>query len=405
MRILLTHRYFWPDSPPYAGILRSVAEGLSAAGHEVGVVASRPSYRAAGAVPKAGRLAGIDISRIWVFRERKSAPVLRLVNVVLYCAGLFVRVLRRRPEIVTASSFPPVVAAWTASLAARLVRADFVYHVMDVHPELSRHSGGVLGRGLAFRLLRWLDDQTLARASRVVVLSRDQESTLRARGMRDVKIEIINNFLLETFDDRVAPPAGMRRRAGTRRVIFAGNLGRFQNLPRLAAGVATCFPRHPELELFFLGDGEAERALRQEWGDHPQVRFAPFLPFAQARELIAEAEVGLVALMPDIYRVSSPSKVLTYLGLGVPVLALVEPESALAQEIEASGLGVVPESATPDAIGAALGRLLENPPDRARIRDWYAKNADRSSAIAAWCRLIDAIGRQRAAETAGGGIG
>lgn len=388
MKILFSHRYFWPDTPPYAAMLRSIAEHFADRGDEVHVFASRPSYRGSVAAPAQELVGGLRICRAWVFRENRGNPLVRALNVLLYCTGLFIHILRVRPHVVTASTFPPVIAGWTASLAARLVGARFVYHMQDVHPEVSRYSGGRLGRGVLYRLMTWLDNQTLRRASAVVVLSEDMANTLRARGREDLRLHVINNFLLDSFEDGTPPPKELRKSPGKRRVIFAGNLGRFQNLPHVAEGVSRCFETHPELELFFLGDGEALVELKDRWAGHNQVRFGPFLPFPQARALMAEADVGLVSLTPGMYRVSYPSKVLTYLGLGLPVLAALEPESALARNIREKGLGAVPETNSEESIAEALQALLERSDWRPRILQWYGHNATLSSALTHWRAIM-----------------
>ena len=388
MKILLTHRYFWPDTAPYALMLRSIGAALAAAGHEVHIFASRPSYRAGQTAPRRERLGVLEVRRCRVLPESRRNPVFRLLNVFIYCTALFFRVLRLRPDVVSASTFPPVVAAWSASLAARLVGAKFVYHMMDIHPEVSKYSGGRLGRGLVFRLLRWLDNQTLRRAAAIVVLSKDMENTLKTRGLGVLPIHIINNFLLDDFDKSQAPPAEYRKEAGKFRVIFAGNLGRFQNLDLLTEGVARAFAEHPELELFLLGDGAALPGLKARWKGHKQVKFAPFLPFSQARALIEEADLGLVSLSPDIYRVAYPSKLLTYLGLGVPVLALVEPESELAIDVESRMLGVVPQSTTAAGVRAALGRALQQPDSTSNIKDWSETTGATRNILAQWQDLL-----------------
>jgi glycosyltransferase involved in cell wall biosynthesis len=185
--------------------------------------------------------------------------------------------------------------------------------------------------------------------------------TLRQRGIPELPLRVLNNPPLDSHEEAVQPPHDLLKPAGKCRVIFAGNLGRFQNLPLLAEGVATRFNTHPDLELMFLGEGLALADLRQRWGGHPQVRFGPFLPFAQARHLIAEADVGLVSLNPNIYRVAYPSKISTYLALGLKVLALVEPESQLARDLESSQRGAAPQQPTPKAIGEALEKVLRMP--------------------------------------------
>jgi colanic acid biosynthesis glycosyl transferase WcaI len=388
MKILLTHRFFWPDTAPYALILRAVGDALAKAGHEVHVLSSMPSYRSETPpmnTPAREMLGALHVRRISVFGDRNRNPLSRLANVVLYCWALFTTILRLRPDVVTASTFPPVAGAWSASLAAQMVGAKFVYHVQDIHPELSQFIGDRLGRGLPRRLLRWLDNQTLQRADVIITLSEDMAKTLRGRGLRRLPITVIKNPPLQAESEIVAPPAELVKPVGTVRVIFAGNIGRFQNLQLLAEGVAQCFHAHPELELMFLGDGVALPELRARWGAHPQVRFAAFLPFAQAQGLIAEADVGLVSLSPNIYKVAYPSKIVTYHKLGLRILALVEPESQLARDLENSGEGIVPAAATPSAIAQALERLIAAP----MLTPSSGYN-QRSSVT--WNAIIDALG-------------
>lgn len=392
MKILLTHRFFWPDTAPYALMLRSMGDALAEAGHEVHVLTSIPSYRAGtegDAAPRRERLGALQVRRIWVFGDEKRKPLRRLANVVLYCWALFVTVLRMRPEVVTASTFPPVIAAWSASLAARLTGARFVYHMQDIHPEVSQISGGRLGRGLPMRLLRLLDNQTLRRSAAIVVLSQDMADTLRARGLGDLPVHVINNFSLDAATESVAPPADLLKPEGRTRAIFAGNLGRFQNLKALAEGFALSLERHSDLELLFLGDGVMEAELKRKWGGHPQVAFAPFLPFAQVKEVIAGADIGLVSLMPGIYRAAYPSKIITYLDLGLPLLVLVEADSRMASDLAAAGLAEIPTAASALAISEAVERLLAGPERSEQIQRWRETEGSTGTVIKKWLDLVE----------------
>ena len=386
MKILFTHRYFWPDTPPYALMLRTIARHFAKdEAHEVHVFASQPSYGSAERAPKRETLDGMHIARVATFAEDKGRIWTRIANVAIYCAALFVHVLRARADVVTAATFPPIAAAWSASLAAKLAGSKFVYHMQDVHPEVSVHSGGRLGRGLPLKLMRWLDNQTLRRADAIVVLSQDMANTVAARMPdRALPIRIVNNFQLESFAQGEEPPVGLTKAPGTRRIIFAGNMGKFQNLPLLVDGVARVLDEYPDVELLLLGDGEAKPALAARWGEHKQIKFAPFLPFAQAQPLIAGADIGLVSLSEGIYNVSYPSKVLTYIGLSLPMLALVEPDSALAREIVDNGLGTVPEAATPEAIADAARALLDAGNRREAVDAYHEANTRPEAAMARW---------------------
>ena len=399
MKILFTHRYFWPDTAPYAVMLRSIAEAAAEDGHDVHVFASKPSYRGGARAPMRERIGKMNVSRTWTMQETRGMSPGRILNVALFCIPQFFHILRLRPDVVTSSTFPPVLEGLSAALAARLIGARMVYHMQDIHPEVSQVSGDRMGRGIAFRILRWLDAMTHRRSSATVVLSEDMANTLRGRpGLPELPIRVINNFALDSFETPGNPPAELAKSADRRRVIFAGNLGRFQNLPLLAEGVGRLFEKYPDLELFFLGDGAALGDLQARWGDHEQVRFGPFLPFADAKELIRDADIGLVSLAPNVYRVSYPSKVLTYIGLGLPMLAMVEPESQLAREIEDQGLGAVPAAPTPEGIAEALDRLLSDPDRLARTRQNVTAYHDSTAALPAvlrkWRALFEDLAKQ-----------
>jgi colanic acid biosynthesis glycosyl transferase WcaI len=369
MKILLSHRFFHPDTAPYAFFLRGIGAQLVRDGHDVHVQSAVPSYRGRQSVARVERIDGMQVYRCGSLAERGASGVVRGLNALRYVGALVWRILRLRPDVVTASTFPPVVAAWAACLAAKAVGARFVYHVQDIHPEASAVIGARLGQGAAERVLRWMDTGTLRRADVVITLSEDMAATLRARGAAIPDLRLFTNPPLEDADTSAVPDAAMRKQPGRVRAIFAGNLGRFQNLPMLAEGVARLFPQHPQLELCFLGDGAMLPVLQERWKNHPQVTFLPHVPVSVARSLLQEADLGLVALQPGMFRVAFPSKVQTYAALGLPIVALVEPESALARSIEANGQGTVAKALTADAVADATERALADriAPDLRRL--------------------------------------
>lgn len=392
MKILLSHRFFWPDTPPYALMLRAIGEALARDGHEVSVFSSVPSYRTTGAqtVPRREQLGPLQVRRGWAFQGEKSSPVKRLANLALYCAGLFRAVVTQRPDVVTASTFPPVIAAWAASLAARAVGAKFVYHMQDIHPDVSIYGGGALGKGPLMRLQRWLDNRVLRRSDAIVVLSEDMADSLRQRKLGNLPIHIINNFSLDLFGPGTETDTAAARQD---RVIFAGNLGRFQNLDRLIEGVMLALRRFPQTELLLMGDGSELPRLKARWQGNPQLRFLPFLPFDKAKPVIAGSRLGLVSLVPGLIGAAYPSKVMTYLQLGLPMVALVEPTSELARTLTENRLGTVPADDSVAAVAAAVEAALTLSDDDGHISAYYAQTFAAEVAFDKWHHLIAGLGK------------
>ena len=82
MKILLTHRYFWPDTVNCGQILRYVAEHYSSEGHTVEVITSLPSYNLDSLkihAQKNETIKNIKIRRIKLITEGKN-PFKKILN-------------------------------------------------------------------------------------------------------------------------------------------------------------------------------------------------------------------------------------------------------------------------------------------------------------------------------------
>jgi hypothetical protein len=119
-----------------------------------------------------------------------------------------------------------------------------------------------------------------------------------------------------------------------------------------------------------------------------QIKFAPFISFQHEIAIIAEADLGIVSLGTDIYKVAFPSKVLTYLGLAVPVLALVEPDSNLASELVYNKLGVCAQTNTVEGVAEAVEQFLKSGSSKEHVADWYEKNAGLPIILKQWDNLM-----------------
>lgn len=375
IRILAVHRYFWPDSPPYASLLRAITTHWAASGHRVEVLTSQPSYKpeqALGRQPAVDRLQGVRVRRLDMVPDR--GPRLRKPrNVARFSLLVFVRVLfGRRHDVVMCSTAPPVVLGWLTSLAARLRRAQFIYHCMDLHPEIGRLSGE-FAHPWVYRLLLRLDIATCRRSAVVVVLSGDMRESLieRDAGLAD-RIVVLNNFDIPSYDEEVSED-GRHPDPAQLTVAFTGNIGRYQGLETITEAVLGPDERMQSLQLVLMGEGAAKPGLQELVDRSPadrrgRVRLLPHGTSAEARSVMRGADLGLVSLVPGVIRYAYPSKTASYLSEGLPVLAAVEPESGLAREIVDWGVGGVLRVSGVGSAVDDLARWSERKPELAAMR-------------------------------------
>lgn len=403
LRILAIHRYFWPDTPPYATMLRAIAERWSQDGHDVEVLSTQPSYKKRAKIehcPSVEDVGGIRVRRITLPGDVGRNSLVRIFNIFAFAITVVWYALTRpRFDVIMASTAPPVFVGAAARIAARLRGAKFVYHCMDLHPEIGRISGEFRNPWL-YALLQRIDTRNCLKAERVIVLSKDMEQTVLDRpGASGARIEIINNFSLSSFVDTGpdSVPDGLEKPPGHFRILFAGNIGRFQGLESVVKAVSLLRHRS-NLELVFLGEGKAVDELGKCAGDllGTQVRFFPHQPTDVARAVIRTADLCLVSLAPEIYKYAYPSKTMTYLCEGRPLLVSIERSSELARFVKECGVGIVVHPEDPVALADRLGAIIDNADELHAMSERAARTGqqwfDRDKVLDRWSRLIKEIG-------------
>lgn len=401
-RVLLVHRYFWPDTPPYAVMLRALAAHWADAGHDVEVLSSQPSYQpetSLGRAPSTEHMDGFRVRRL-PMRPDRGGFLRRPRNMVRFSLLASLRVLLGpRRDLVVCSTVPQVLLGWALSWAACRRGSAFVYHCMDLHPEIGRLSGD-FSHPLVYRVLMRLDLATCRRVAAVVVLSEDMRDALLRRdpSLAD-RIVVLNNFDLPEYGtEAVDSPIPPREDVVT--VAFTGNLGRFQGLDTVVSAVLSDVCGAEQVRLVLMGEGAAKGGLADQVAAAPRQRrervvLLPHGSTAQARALMRIADWGLVSLTPGVIAYAYPSKTATYLSEGLPVLAAVEGDSALVRELEAAGAGLHLPLDSAEAVAGALAKLArlggEATARRERARDMWRREFAAATRLARWDELLGRV--------------
>lgn len=375
-------------------MLRAIVHQWVDDGHNVDVLSSQPSYKTDVNIekqPKREAVGGAQVIRLDLPSEA-GRPVTRILNALRLGLAIFVQaVIRKRYDVIMVSTSPPVLGGWFSALAAKLTGARFIYHCMDIHPEIGRISGEFRNPRV-FSLLSRLDRWTCKQAHPVVVLSEDMASTLsnRSAGLPPETL-VINNFSLPSalpvsgsvpFD---WPDAKFV-------LLFAGNIGRFQGLDVLIKAMSQLRHRQ-DVALVMMGDGTEKSRLSdiaRESGAN--VSFVGHQPVEVAKAAMVSAGAGFVSLVPGLYRYAYPSKTMTYLEQGCPVLVAVEPHSCLAKDIIDNEAGCAVVNGDVDGLVQAIEALADDPENmksmRQNARMFASKAFSPDVVLSRWSSLL-----------------
>jgi colanic acid biosynthesis glycosyl transferase WcaI len=375
MRLLVICPHYEPDVAPTGVVMTAICGELIAAGHELQIVTALPWYEKHRVEPQwAGRLVRNEehpwgrVSRVHPFPTSKGSIPARSVGFAGF-TGLvtLVALFRRpRPDGVLAMS-PPITLGLAGALVARIRRAPFVFNIQDVFPDVAIEVNAIRSPRL-IRVARALERFTYRRSDAVTVLSEDLRDNVVAKigaGSR-TRVRVIPNFVDTsaispgTHDNSYRAEFGLRDRIV---VMYAGNVGFSQPL-ELMIDAARELQHRQDVVFVINGGGSGRRAVEAAAEGLGNVRFVDFQPRERLPEVLAAADIHVIALRRGLARASVPSKLYSILAAGRPVLASIDAGTEVARVIDVSGSGwAVPPEDGP-AFTAALVELVDDAAER-----------------------------------------
>lgn len=402
MKLLLVHRFIRPDTPGYAHMLYIMGKHFAAQGHHVTIFSAQPSYNDAyrgEKLPTKQVVDGMTIIRTPLLKETKKNSIRRALNFVIFCSSLFCHAVFRGQayDLMTVSTFPPSAMGLTARTIGCFRRTDYLYHCMDLYPELAEASG-ILKRKWLAKISAMIDRRNCSRAKAVVILSEDMQRTVMRRGVSKNNLHVINNFIIDQYDvdqQENLTPISLMNPDRKFRVLFAGNIGRFQSLDTVVEAAKAV--DNPDIEFWFVGSGSNVEQLKEQAGEllGKSVFFHPYLPIDKVMGVIANSHLGVVSLLPGVIDSAYPSKTMSYLEAGCKLLALVEPESELAKFVKSEKIGAVCGNNAPSEMASLITREYEKQKktgyDRELVQAVGRKYFGQEFILNRWIQLVDSL--------------
>ena len=399
MKVFLHTMYYLPDFGSAPVLMDELARALAEAGHEVEVVTTLPRDRGRdfrGLVYSRRRTGRLTVKRFWT--NTGSGPLGRLLAWNVYTAGALLNVLTVRKGDVLVLRTPPLQLGLPAFFAKTLRGAEVLVNVQDIHPDLAIESG-ILRDPAGIRFAKALEKWVYGLAGRIAVIGDGFARNLRRKGVPEGKLAVLPNWVDTDVlaprpkDNPVSRRLGLDGRfvvmySGTLSISSDRTLGRALEAAALLADV-------PGLVLALVGEGLRKEALREKAAalGLANVRFLPFMPYAELADLLAAADVLLVPLDRSKSDLSVPSKLYTFMAAGRPILGLAAPGSEVAAVLgeHDCGLAAPPDDAA--AVAAAVRALAAASPERRRelganARAYAVRHVSRRTVLARYDALL-----------------
>lgn len=420
MNILLITAYFPPDTGSAAHLFYELGIGLLNKGHSVSVITDMPGYFALGSIEKykgkrwiKERLNGIEVLRIAAPRPPRHLMVGRALWQFSAAFAFLLASLNLKRHDVAIVYSPPLPLGLTAWVLKKQRGTPFILNVQDLFPQ-SIIDLGILKNHFLIRVFEAIERFLYKRADLITVhsdgnkdhilnkLKKDKKDMKRTKKEAIEKVKVVPNWVDTGFIKPADRMNGFRREYGLNDafvVSFAGVLGYSQDVDVILEAAQIIGKRRlrPEIIFLIVGDGVEKNRLQAKAQELclKNVYFLPMQPRERYPNVLHASDVGLVTLHAEVRTPVVPSKILSIMAAGRPVVAAMNLNGDGPRLISEAGCGlcVPPEDA--QALADAVLKLYYNPSLREELglkgRDYAERFLSLDKAVEKYENLINCL--------------
>lgn len=318
--LAIVNRSFWPESEILGEAKLQLAEKVAKTSKACVIAQSSLDIEAE--AKKQNRGVGVKFYVAKSRSDSSSRLARRIFDAILFGPYVFFALLRARPKHVYVSTNPPVVVPFIVFLYCWLFKAEYTYHLQDIHPEITNLV--VPMNKLIFKFLRELDNITLRHATHLVTLSKDMAEHLQKVSKSTAPIHLIANPAFDVPDDIVEIPK-------TKDFVFCGNAGRVQQIPVLLAAIEQYIVEGGKLTFSFAGGGVYAPKIKELATRYAQITYHGYVKPTMANKLVAEHQWALLPIDDEVTKYAFPSKSSSYLASDCRILAICGKDTVVAR--------------------------------------------------------------------------
>ncbi|AZQ36754.1 glycosyltransferase WbuB [Streptomyces cyaneochromogenes] len=298
---------------------------------------------------------------------QKDAYVNRLFQETWLGFELARQVRREKPDVAMLGNLP-IPTLVVAAAVLRALRIPWVLWHQDV-TAIALRSFAAAGvsklMGVAARVFEQGEKWSARRASAIVVIADSFVRVHRKWGTAD-KVTVIPNWAPL---DEICPVARANAWSdehgltGVRTLLYSGTLGLKHNPALLVKLADRLRAQGEQVRLVVINEGPAVPVIKEGAAAAGiDVTLLPFQPYERLPEVLGTGDVLVVLLAPDAGEFSVPSKTLSYLCAGRPVLGLMPADNLAANLLREAGSAVFPpEESSLDSAATWVREILTDP--------------------------------------------
>lgn len=298
---------------------------------------------------------GVKVVRIPIIPRRNNSVFLAMNYFSFVISGWFWKLFTPiKPDLVFNFEVSPMTQALPGIWLAKRRKIPFYIYVQDLWPENLEIVGNVKNRFILKRVNKMVD-YIYKNSKKILVTSKAFKTSIKTRGIDAEKIIFWPQYAEDFYK-----PINEDRNNQVFTVMFTGNIGDAQGLeilPRVASKIKDD-GLNKKVRFVLVGDGRSKERLKSKVSELNVSEMFEFIdqqPSEKMPEYLAEADVAFLSFSEnELFKMTIPAKLQTYLACGKPIYAVVSGESE--KVIKESNTGFFSK---PGDINAAYNNLIK----------------------------------------------
>lgn len=331
MKVAVINRSFWPVYPVIGEALLRFAEGASRHGHSLSVIMQGDSDLK-DKLFEADRGKGVNFYPAKALTTSSSGVLFRACDALFFTCWVIAVLVWVRPCRVYVSTDPPVVVPFIVMLYSLLFRAEYIYHLQDIHPEAANVVIPV--NKWIFKLLLKMDVLSMQNAKCLITITDLMVEEIRSRSRTSVPIHVLDNpaVSFDGIDSSKAKVPGFS---------FCGNAGRLQRIPLMLEAIETYLQLGGHMEFIFAGGGIYAERLKSISEKYSRFNYLGLVCPTEAAQINADYTWALLPIEDEVTRFAFPSKSSSYVFSGAKILAICGKHTSVANWVLQNQVGLV----------------------------------------------------------------
>ena len=338
MNILIVSQYYWPENFR----INELSRELVKLGNNVTVLTGLPNYPE-GKIYKDFKknksnfklYNGVNIIRVPII-PRKKGKFNLLINYISFtfsaCFFGIIKILNKKFDLLFVFQTSPVTIGIPSTLISKIKKIPQVFWVLDIWPETLKSVG--IKNPIVISLTKLLVNNIYKNCDLVLAQSRSFENNIKKYKSIKNNIDYFpawSEFSLNVSNQKKAPEIKSKKDIFT--LMYTGNIGEAQNFPAILKAIEILSSKKiKKFRLIIVGNGSKKEWLINEINKKKLehlIETYDMYPFEKMPSIFAHADALLVSLSDQIaFNMTIPGKVQAYLATGIPILGMINGETA-----------------------------------------------------------------------------